>query len=840
MFYKGKDIQSAVLRAYNPFTRQPVTGIAANLTPKISYPINFNGYWMPFATAAYTEVREIGRGFYGVYFTPTECNVDGMIVDADCSIADVAIEPAILYPNDLPERLRQDTDNHLKAKWFSGDTLTNPNPGGNHPADPLPIANLFNGNYSLVQYVRCFIKTGAGNNQVTLAANQGSYNLVFGQINYGNYEFANSAFEKSSLVCLSGGGYFLSCTFKECTIVDFYAHPNYAFLSAERCRFDDCSLFRNFAPVGALTWSTDDCEFRGLSYSGRSDAVFSIGGSGNVFIDCTFGPPTVQYTLTGHNNTFINCAGGTWTDSGTGNRFISWNTDATLALVKAQTDKLRFNPANRVLTETGATLISGGGEGFRFGVRAVAAEGRVLSGIDPEVDDAQILDATFRTTTYTTSPSVGTQWRIETQVIQHDPHADPPLAFSSSDEAVAVARPDGSIEYRGDGEATIAVSSPATAESVAQRNEVRIVNSHAEAETYQTTQWIADPVSIAAHVLIAFNAEDAESIEVKDYYRAHRPGMSAAHVLALTGCPAVEYTSQAVFEASIRPQVVAYLQANPSIRYVVLCRGIPTRYTVDGGNWYFWNGEVASVGFGLSDAFRALGIRSGAGYQNGTNRFSLAEYQNTCCLCTHLDMGSVEATKAYIDKIAARPSIGPYLSGNSAGRRWVLDNEHAYPSGEADMTSRVESALLAEGVPAGEIAHNPDGQPPVTSAADVGYYQSWGVHSSLTGDYAKSGEVVFSGQSDWYLVCTIESFNGVLGTSQADWTDWFSAGAFGGVDYSNTPVGAVGHTAEPTGAGVNDEWFARLWARGWPLIECAWQSRNCQHFLCVGDPLVVR
>ena len=113
-------------------------------------------------------------------------------------------------------------------------------------------------------------------------------------------------------------------------------------------------------------------------------------------------------------------------------------------------------------------------------------------------------------------------------------------------------------------------------------------------------------------------------------------------------------------------------------------------------------------------------------------------------------------------------------------------------------------------------------------------------------DYAIDGKIKFSGKSGWYILQTIESWNGQRfntgwpGTGQGSFVDWFAPNAFGSTDYENTPVGAVSHTSEPSGAGVNSADYFRLWERGYFFIEAAWASRNTVYFMATGDPFVTK
>src|SRR5439155_10275392 len=100
----------------------------------------------------------------------------------------------------------------------------------------------------------------------------------------------------------------------------------------------------------------------------------------------------------------------------------------------------------------------------------------------------------------------------------------------------------------------------------------------------------------------------------------------------------------------------------------------------------------------------------------------------------------------------------------------------------------------------------------ITTGSNVAGYLCWGAHSSLGGGYATNGYVQWSGNSGWWIIETVESFNGRRDTDQGNFIKWFSSNGFGGANYSNTPVGAVTHVEEPDLAGVEDSAiFFGLW-----------------------------
>jgi hypothetical protein len=131
--------------------------------------------------------------------------------------------------------------------------------------------------------------------------------------------------------------------------------------------------------------------------------------------------------------------------------------------------------------------------------------------------------------------------------------------------------------------------------------------------------------------------------------------------------------------------------------------------------------------------------------------------------------------------------------------------------------------------------------PHLTNANSVATYICIGAHSALGNEYPRNGTVGWSGLSSWWLIETLESYNGQRGTGQGNFTQWFSDIAFGGMHYENTPVGAVSHVDEPGSEHINDPGvYFCLWASGKNFAICAWRSRRTTYFQAVGDPFVVK
>lgn len=132
-----------------------------------------------------------------------------------------------------------------------------------------------------------------------------------------------------------------------------------------------------------------------------------------------------------------------------------------------------------------------------------------------------------------------------------------------------------------------------------------------------------------------------------------------------------------------------------------------------------------------------------------------------------------------------------------------------------------------------------------TNAANLAGYASWGVHANISPRQTVDGTYKWSGSSGWWLINTIESHNGKLFTDLDSGHScpsvWFSVSAFGGTNYSNTPVGAVSTVDEPFLSGKNDNpnYFG-LWTTGKTFGICAWGSKHSDYFQSVGDPLITK
>ncbi len=345
------------------------------------------------------------------------------------------------------------------------------------------------------------------------------------------------------------------------------------------------------------------------------------------------------------------------------------------------------------------------------------------------------------------------------------------------------------------------------------------------------------PIISADKVLVVYNVNSAESMEIAAYYLANRPEFSTANVLGVATDDA-EGVAQDVFSSTIRQPIVNWMQANPAkpIYYIVLLRGIPSRV---------WG--TSSVDYQMGSALSDLGIRSGAVYGNSAEKpYVPAAYPGTTALVTHLNMGSQEATIAYIDKLKAMylamPTPNVVISASASGRagtHYLFDEAQGFYGYSVLMGDA--NQLTSEGVAGSRITYSPQSTADhIWTGANVLGYETWGANGGLGGDYANDGKVMFTGASSWYLIKTLESFNGQWYTGQGNFADWFSSNAFGGVNYSNTPAGATSHVEEPLLSGVASGAYLADWEKGLLFAEAAWDSRNTPYFMAVGDPLIVR
>jgi hypothetical protein len=131
----------------------------------------------------------------------------------------------------------------------------------------------------------------------------------------------------------------------------------------------------------------------------------------------------------------------------------------------------------------------------------------------------------------------------------------------------------------------------------------------------------------------------------------------------------------------------------------------------------------------------------------------------------------------------------------------------------------------------------------LTNGFNVAGYLCWGWHSTLGYYYATNREVNWGTNSGWWIIRTVESFNGDRSIGSG-FLSWFDANAFGSTNsYTNTPVGAVCYVNEPKEYGTLDQTYFGLWEGGFDFAICAYNSRapglpGYYYMQAVGDPFV--
>lgn len=220
-------------------------------------------------------------------------------------------------------------------------------------------------------------------------------------------------------------------------------------------------------------------------------------------------------------------------------------------------------------------------------------------------------------------------------------------------------------------------------------------------------------------------------------------------------------------------------------------------------------------------------------------------------------MDGTNDCKAYINKLAnigTNYSFGKVLISASAGAysntNYYFDDTTWLAKSRFGLDAS-NSVVAAGASPASVIySYHPEDltiSGHITNGVNVAGFFSFGIHGypcdcADNAGYATNKSIVFSGNSTWYLLNTVESFNGMrYRYIQGTFMTWFSSNAFGGINYSNTPVGSISYPDEPGLNYVNkpNSYFG-LWQGGKNFGICVWQSSLQQRIHAVGDPLVRR
>ena len=362
------------------------------------------------------------------------------------------------------------------------------------------------------------------------------------------------------------------------------------------------------------------------------------------------------------------------------------------------------------------------------------------------------------------------------------------------------------------------------------------------------------PVDVTKDLLLIYNTNSTDSATVLNYYLAHRPMVNGANVLGIS-CPGIPVTNSGTvsyagitntvyetvtssnFTNQVLTPVQAWLNSNPTKRpqYVVLFLDVPSRIddTATAAAYYpFYDGiEESSLSFRLATTVP------------GWNPF-----------ITHINMNGTNDCVGYINKLAIMGANSPgkliisasasgygntnyYFDDSRPGFGTPNQNNYCYLAASNVLYVNPTASVIYSNTPYNGILAGH-----ITNGVNIAGYMSWGNHGyygDTNGTYAINGTIVFNGSSTWWVIETIESYNGQrYRIGQGKFIEWFSSNAFGGTNYSNTPAGAVTHVYEP-GLGLqNGPSYFGLWHGGKNFAICAWNSRVTTYFQAVGDPLI--
>lgn len=468
--------------------------------------------------------------------------------------------------------------------------------------------------------------------------------------------------------------------------------------------------------------------------------------------------------------------------------------------------------------------------GFNYKLNITSISPKILSTASSGTATGTIIDANYTTTTYTGS-FTGTQYNAQIVIQQTALFGVSPIVSLTTDNTgVATIDQFGNTNFNATGNFNIIPSTSTFSKFYGQNIPINLNNISGAAPPFSITTYSGLAANVSQHFLVIYNTNSNDSINLKNYYTGKRPLFSGVNTLGIA-CPSgQEVVSYFNFTGTIRQPIINYLtgvSGTKPIRYVIMMCDIPTRVS---------DTNSASVSYQLLNAYSQLGIRNGISYNNQNGHFSLGQYQQNTFLCSYINFGTYKDSTSYIDKICAGQT-GLYLTGNGLNSGYYIEDAGGYGIALTYFSGRNYHPLINQFPSANAIYHgNPQGH--ITTGNNLAGYCSWGTDGGLGQLYANNGTIKWGQNNNWYLLLTVDSFNGQRSTYQGNFINWFSSGAFGGTGYNNCPVAAVGNVEEPyLGSSCLSGYF-NLWQTGYPFIECAWQSFDTPYFVAFGDPFV--
>ncbi len=358
---------------------------------------------------------------------------------------------------------------------------------------------------------------------------------------------------------------------------------------------------------------------------------------------------------------------------------------------------------------------------------------------------------------------------------------------------------------------------------------------------FQTVAGVFSPVTqyqvdVKKDVLLIYNTNSIDSLNVCAYYTNYRPMIASANVLGVGCSNKTETFYPSEYTNLFLPQVTSWLTTNATKRpqYVVLFLDVPSRVNTNGDYSVNDREHIPPT---------SLPVRESVQHQ--LSAWAQAGWQP---FVTHINMGASNDCVRYIDKMTNYTSQGVVLSASAAAYgniHYYFDDAGQLPTPPATyqvLATNGVTGVLQNGVSTNDYTYEPTNGTFILSGANVAGYWSWGRWGFQSPYYYLSNH--FSGSSSWYIMGTAESYNGQranAGAYQGTFLQWFSSNAFGGTAYSSTPIAAVTHVDEPGTALLEDtQIYFGLWAAGKSFAICAWNSKLTSQFQAVGDPLVKR
>ncbi len=355
------------------------------------------------------------------------------------------------------------------------------------------------------------------------------------------------------------------------------------------------------------------------------------------------------------------------------------------------------------------------------------------------------------------------------------------------------------------------------------------------------------PIDVSKDLLLIFNTNSVDSWNVCQYYTNNRPMVANANILGI-GCTTNETAYPVDFTNDIEVPIQNWLALNPTKRpaYVVLFQDIPSRSDNDVG--IIWPDGYPGYDEAASDGTPSVQYQLNQWCATNWHPFVTSINMNG----TNGSLGTNDCI-AYINKLAYIASnycsnqlVISASAGGYGNANWYFDDSRI---GGSFGTSGHEAELAVLAAEPSAYVFYSNNAAIITNGINVAGYYSPGTHNLLFLDiYPVDNEIVFSGASSWYIMETDESFNGqrysvntITHTGQGNFLEWFSSGAFGGANYSNTPVGAVCNVNEPGTTSADPPQYFGLWAAGRIFASCAWNSPNGNGSRCiqaVGDPFI--